>query len=231
MLRAGLRWLRRALIGLVAGVVLYMGMALLLGLLAVNRDWRDAGEDGVEIWLTSNGVHVSLLLPARHPAMDWTALFPPEHTLTGALPAGMEWVEIGWGERTFFLHTPTWADLTVRRALYALSGLGGAVLRVTYRWAPPPIRTARLRLSETEYRRLTIAIRAAVPLTDGRARWIAGAHYGVSDAFYEAAGRYSPIFTCNQWGRDALAEAGVRMPVWAPFGQALFWQVRDAPGR
>lgn len=54
---------------------------------------------------------------------------------------------------------------------------------------------------------------------------IAGAHYGANDAFFEARGHYSLFETCNEWTRRGLAAAGVRVPVWAPFDKALFYQL------
>ncbi len=37
---------------------------------------------------------------------------------------------------------------------------------------------------------------------------------------------YKFWFTCNDWVRKALSEAGVRAPLWAPFDTALFYQLQ-----
>jgi hypothetical protein len=37
---------------------------------------------------------------------------------------------------------------------------------------------------------------------------------------------YTFWFTCNEWVRRGLAEAGVRTAAWAPFDAAIFWQMR-----
>ena len=50
--------------------------------------------------------------------------------------------------------------------------------------------------------------------------------YFDTDAFYEGTGRYTLWLTCNEWIGRALAGAGVRTAVRAPFDAALFWQLR-----
>lgn len=61
---------------------------------------------------------------------------------------------------------------------------------------------------------------------NGQSASVKGHHYNDHDAFYEALGHYSAYTTCNEWTRNALDAAGVRVPVWAPFERALFWQLR-----
>ncbi|MFM7331368.1 MAG: DUF2459 domain-containing protein, partial [Brachymonas sp.] len=39
---------------------------------------------------------------------------------------------MGWGDRNFFLNTPTWDDLTLSTALNATFGLGSAALHINY---------------------------------------------------------------------------------------------------
>ena len=51
-------------------------------------------------------------------------------------------------------------------------------------------------------------------------RRIDAAGYGDNDAFYEAIPRYTFWYTCNEWTRRALAAAGVRTAIWAPFDTA-----------
>ena len=50
--------------------------------------------------------------------------------------------------------------------------------------------------------------------------------YFSTDAFYEASRGYKFWFTCNDWVRKALSDAGVRAPLWAPFDTALFYQLQ-----
>jgi uncharacterized protein (TIGR02117 family) len=217
---------------IIVAPLLYLATALVLGAVPVNRDWRPA-DDGVTVWLTTNGVHAGLAMPARHALMDWTTLFPPVHNAHANDTDDDRYVTIGWGDRTFFLDVPQWRDLRASTALKAITGRDGAAMHVEYGPAPTRDATAiRLTVTPEAYARLVAYVRQSVTLDDtGASVWIPGHHYDTNDAFYEAGGRYSLFVTCNQWTRDALAASGVRVPVWSPFDKALFWQLRDQAGR
>ena len=59
----------------------------------------------------------------------------------------------------------------------------------------------------------------------GRTIPVAGRGYSDDDAFYEAVGGYSFIFTCNEWTGRALRAAGVRTGLWTPLAQSLMWRL------
>lgn len=225
--RSAWRHARRVLGVLVALPLLYALAALFLGLVPVHRDWRPAA-DGIAVWLITNGVHAGIAMPVRNDTIDWSTVFPREDMRDGR----GDYVTVGWGDRRFFLDTPTWGDLSASTAVNALSGLDGTVMHVEYGAAPVTDRTAaRISLTPQAYARLVTYVRSSLPLaTNGVAHVISGHHYANNDAFYEANGRYSLFVTCNQWTRNALSAAGVRVPAWSPFDKALFWQlIRASP--
>lgn len=227
----------RRLLWTIAGLLIlaplvYMGAAVVLGAIPLNRAWQPADE-GVAVWLTTNGVHAGLAMPARHPQMDWTRLFPAVHNAHAGDVDDAEFVTMGWGDRAFYLDVPRWRDLTTSTALKAIAGRDPAAMHVEYGPAPEHDPTARrLTLTPAAYARLVAFVRQSVTVDDtGTAVWIPGHHYDINDAFYEANGRYSLFVTCNQWTRNALAASGVRVPVWSPFDKALFWQLRGEATR
>ncbi len=201
-------------------LVLPLLLAALYGLTAVLLMAWPANTDAmrepatVEAYVLGNGVHTDLVLPIRSAAIDWSQRFRPEQFR--APPPDAEFVAIGWGDREFYLHTPTWADLTARRALGALAGGNRALLHVSYlRRADFGTHAWRLPLSAARHARLVAYVRTALP--DDQAVPIAGAHYGENDAFYEANGSYDLFETCNTWTGRGLREAGVPMGRWTPF--------------
>lgn len=224
------RWLRctaYALLALLSAAMLYLGVACALMFWPANAAPRPAGAaPAVQAYVLSNGVHTDLVFPLRSAAIDWTALFPPAHF--EAVPPDAEFVAIGWGDREFYLHTPTWADLTARRALGALAGGNRALLHVSYlRRAQLREHAWRLPLAPEQYAQLIAYVRATLPA--GRAQPIALARYGTNDAFYEAEGGYHLFETCNTWTGRGLRRAGVTVSRWTPFDFNVVWHLERAP--
>lgn len=218
----------RVLAGLLGLPLLYLATACALMLAVPRGQPGDARTAEVEAYVISNGVHTDIVLPLQAAGIDWRADFPLHHAR--AAPAGAAFIAIGWGDREFYLHTPTWADLTARRALSAVLGRHGALLHLTWltREQLPPRASWRLPLTQAQYRRLAAGLRATLPR--GRAVRIAGAQYGDNDAFYEATGRYHLFETCNAWTGRLLRHAGVPMPAWTPFDFNVTWGLaRAAP--
>ena len=225
------RWLMRTAAALIALPAVYLLLALVLGLIAVNREFHTTSPEagGVTVYLRSNGVHAELVLPAAAP-YDWRQLLPPGEVVDAARlvsPPALGWIAFGWGDREFFIRTRTWHDLRSGTAAAALLGLGPAAMHVEYVARPQDYRVQRIDLNRVQYGRLVDGLRAGFAGdADGRPRRIDDPGYFDTDAFYEGTGRYTAWLTCNEWIRRILAGAGVRTSVWAPFETALFWQLR-----
>jgi uncharacterized protein (TIGR02117 family) len=225
------RWLTLAAAAVLLPPLTYLLLALLLGLLPVNREWKPTPPEagGVTVWLRTNGVHAELVLPAEHP-YDWRAELPPAEVVDAARlarPPALEWIAFGWGDRAFFIQTRTWDDLRTGTAASALLGLGPAAMFVDYIARPQDYRAQRIDLSAAQDERLVAGLRAGFARdAAGRPVRIDDPGYFDSDAFYEGTGRYTAWLTCNEWIRRVLAGAGVRTAAWAPFDKALFWQLR-----
>ena len=104
------RWLCRAGLVLAALLGIYAAF-LLLGFIPINGDYAlPPADDRVRIFIRSNEIHTDVVLPTVHPGLgiDWRELFPPAHFDGDVEPA--PYVAVGWGNRRFFVETPTWAD-------------------------------------------------------------------------------------------------------------------------
>lgn len=215
---------------------LYVGVAGALMLWPVHagqRALRTGATPDVEAYVLSNGAHTDLVFPVRSGGFDWSTVFPP--TDAAALPPGVEFIAIGWGDREFYLHTPTWADFTVSRALGAVAGRNPSLLHVTWLRRDQFLGagekgkgTYALPLTAAQYSSLVAHVRAKLP--EGRTVMLPGSGYGRQDAFYEATGRYGPFETCNAWTGRGLREAGLTMGRWTPFDYNVVRHL-DAVGR
>lgn len=220
-----MRWLRRLFL-LLVGLPFAYGALALLGALPLTVPEPPDGET-VTIYVHSNGAHIDLVLPLRALGLDWSAEFQAAD-FPFSDPALASHAGFGWGDRDFYLNTPTWAELTLGRAARALFASKGALMHVTL-WGRAPQRgpnTRAVTLGEAQYRRLVRDIRASFTRDGaGRPQLIPGFRYGADDAFYEAAGRYSLIETCNEWAAARLRKAGVPVGEWSPFPFGIMWNL------
>lgn len=213
------KWPAWALALLVAPVLLYALASTIGAAIPVNNGWREP-ETGVRIFVENNGIHTGIVVPVSAEGVDWRDLVRPEDIADPRF-AAHPYLAFGWGDREFYLNTPSWSDLDAARALRALIGSGSTVLhveRVAEPAAESGVRTILLR--PDEYHRLAAFIRDSFATGgDGRAPSQHG--YGDWDSFYAARGRYNLFVTCNEWTGRALRRAGVRIGAWTP----LPWNV------
>lgn len=210
--------LRRTLSVLFLTAAVYAAAVWLLPKIKINGH-SEAQE--ITVYLLSNGVHTDIVVPTRSIETDWTNTFPAANTRDGL--AG-DWLALGWGDKGFYLNTPTWSDLSVSTAFAAISGLGGSAIHATYYGGMEGCTNcAKLKLSRAQYRSLIGYIRRSLQWRDGRTLPIpTDKLYGRNDAFYEAVGRYNLFYTCNTWTNGALKAARADAALWTITESGIF---------
>jgi len=228
-----LQWLKKPLIivgKILLGIVIFFGgyflFAFLLGILPVNSRFLPADE-GVKIFVLSNGVHTDIVVPTVTEEIDWRQAIDPAVFPTDVRQA--PYVGIGWGDKGFYLETPTWAELKPSVAFRAAFIPSPTAMHVTYHLKTPQAneKCHPIRISWRQYRQLTSYIQDSFERRDGAPMLISGKGYGLTDNFYEALGSYNMVKTCNMWVACGLQEIGVRTAVWSPFDKAIFYQLRN----
>jgi uncharacterized protein (TIGR02117 family) len=220
-LRLGLRLVA----ALLAVPALYFLAALILGLIPANSGWTEA-KQGVTIFVRTNGVHTWIIVPKVTTQMDWRPLVPGHHVRQRGWEAASH-VALGYGNRTFYLETPTWGDLTMKNAFLAAFGQGRSLMHADHDHHPQRDDWQRpITLSGEEYGRLVQFLRSSFQYdAQGRTMPVLGRGYGGSDMFYEAVGPYTAFYTCNEWTGRALRHAGVETGVWTPLSQSIMWRL------
>lgn len=184
--------------------------------------------DELTIYLLSNGVHLDLVLPVRTEDKDWRGDIPYHNTRSGDTTPG--YVAFGWGDKGFYLETPTWDDLTFRTAFRATFGLSTAAMHTTfYQHMKAGDDCVPVAISREQYRRLVTYISRSLKTgPSGKPIVIpTEARYGNNDAFYEAKGRYHLFHTCNTWANNALKVCGQKACWWTPFDKGILYQYRQ----
>lgn len=216
------RYLFRTFLAIVIFVALYLLCAFTFSRIAVNDDFVQP-EEGVTIYIESNGVHTDIVVPVQHPLADWSEKLPYAHFENAGL--SHKYVAFGWGDKGFYLDTPTWADLKFSTAFEAVFWLGSTAMHVTYkREAPGESELSRkVVITAEHYQKLIAYIDSSFQKSDtGDYLPIDHPGYNKNDCFYEAIGTYSFLKTCNVWTGEGLDAAGVRVGWWTPFDSSVF---------
>lgn len=172
-----------------AGVLAWVAAAFVGGSLPSNAGWRPPAA-GVTIWVEANAIHTGLVMPKVAAGVDWRG-FARAADLADRRYAGYDHVAIGWGEKGFYLGTPTWRELRLRTVLGALVGSDETLLHVEHLAAPRAGEDERpVVLTPAQYRRLAAFIMATA--RPGGRRYHG---YGANDVFYEARG---PMTWCGR---------------------------------
>lgn len=174
-------------------------------------------------FIMTNGVHTDIVVPIKTEYMDWQTKFPSENTLSQR--TDYQYIGIGWGDKGFYLDTPTWAELKPSTALKAAFWLGDAAVHTTYYdTVKVSDSVKRFTMSERQYLQLIDYIENSMD-KDANGNYIlikTDAVYGKNDAFYEAKGSYSFLFTCNTWSNKALKKAEQKAALWTVTDRGIF---------
>ncbi|MEM1122474.1 MAG: TIGR02117 family protein [Bacteroidota bacterium] len=215
------------LLGIIAFLIIYALAGLGLGRMGVAEEPN--APDELAIYILTNGVHTDLVLPIKTDIIDWSESVKFEHTKSQR--TDYNYLAIGWGDKGFYLDTPTWAELKVSTAFKAAFGFSTAAIHTTYyRTMQEGDDCVKIDISKKQYQRLVNYIQKdMIKKSNGDLTFIeTDAVYGDSDAFYDATGSYTFFTTCNSWTNRALKAAGQKASVWTPFDRGIFYQYQKA---
>lgn len=210
-------------LGFILGiVVLYAILGYLLPFIEVSA--KDDGEQKeIPIYIYTNGVHTDIVMPVKNELHDWSAKIPFANTTSKK--SDYNYVGIGWGDKGFYLDTPTWADLKFSTAVKAAFWMSESAMHTSfYHTMTEASDCKKIMISKKQYTELVKFIDTKFDRdTNGNYILIpTKAVYSDNDAFYDAKGSYSFLNTCNTWANDALKAAGQKAAWWTPTDYGIF---------
>lgn len=194
------------LFGVLLGIpLIYLLIAVVLSVIP-NQKNNTSGDE--IIYLVSNGVHTDLVFEK--------ATFLELNDL-GVLSGSNDlFLAIGWGDRGFYLDTPSWSELTLKTAVNAAFLKGETLIHIT-RYKSLKTKWKKVKINEQQMAMLKAYVLAHFKRESNRVSQVKNAHYGKFDEFYEAKGNYSIFKTCNTWVNIALKNANIKTAIWTPF--------------
>ncbi|GGK67988.1 hypothetical protein GCM10011405_14930 [Rufibacter glacialis] len=113
----------------------------------------------IPIFILTNGVHTDLVVPIRNEVADWSSFVQVQDTK--GQDQHVNWVAFGWGDKGFYLETPTWADLKASTAFKAATGLSESAIHATfYKSVEENEACKRIMLSRVQYEKLVQFIKS-----------------------------------------------------------------------
>lgn len=221
MLKKTIRFAKKTLLFLVIFIATYLLAAFTLSNMATKKEIVRSAD--IEIYIVTNGVHTDVVMPVKSPTINWSSVVLFEHTKNA--DTSLPYVAMGWGDKGFYLETPTWADLKFSTAFKASFALNTTAMHTTFcGWPKESANCKKIILSNQQYQRLTKFISSSFIIDEKGAykKIITNANYNSNDAFYEANGRYSLFYTCNTWANNALKSCGQKACWWTPFDSGIF---------
>ena len=212
--------MRRVIIKKIAAI-LSLGVGALAIALAIGyftpRKWGNISRHDceIEIYVAKTGIHADVIVPVRHPIWNWQQYLSLAEIGRDA-KENYNYLSFGWGDRDFYMQTPTLADANPTLAARALFMPTPATMQVRgYREIPQNVEVKCAEISRADYLKLQQFIRASFEVGESGEPMRLGKGYDKSSGFYAATGDYSILRHCNTWLADGLRLADVNTPLWA----------------
>jgi len=200
---------------IVTFIFVYLIISVFGAIIPKNRKFKNA-KNGKTIFIYSNGVHLDI---------GFSRSDIKETKLLKQIGGDSQYIFAGWGDRGFYLDTPTWAELKFSTAIKAMFLPSKTLLHTTYRNRLPSKNLYKIKINDYQFEKLMSYVEN--DFHNDELNVVEGASYkGVTNEFYEAKGNYFFTYTCNQWICEALKEAGVRTALWSPFDKGVIYQLK-----
>ncbi len=204
-----------------------LAVVLLVGLgIVVPRPFRhDELAAKVErlqhVLVLSNPIHTDIAIP-----VDGDLLSRFAFLRTAGLDLdnpNLRYLVFGWGGRSFYIETKTWADLKADPVLKSFT-LDRSVIHAELAGDIPldaPAVTV-IDIDDAGLERLKQFILASFDRSESGPISLPGSNYGPNDAFFEARGYFNALMGCNTWTAAGLRQAGLTTGLWT----SLPWMLR-----
>ncbi|MBK6983961.1 MAG: TIGR02117 family protein [Bacteroidetes bacterium] len=176
-------------------IALWFCCAWLLSKIKTNANTIKSQKD-ITIYVKSNGMHTDIVMPINIDVYDWDSFL--DKTCFLDINETHQYIAIGWGDKGFYLNTPTMADLKAKTLTNALFGLGSTAMHVTYyKNLKCSDLIKQISISKEAYMNLVSHITQSFYLNNKGPKLIPHPNYGHHDNYFEAKGTYSIFKTCN----------------------------------
>ena len=132
-----------------------------------------------------------------------------------------QYFAFGWGDKNFYLNTPTWADLTFNNAFQAVFFNGPTLIHLT-RYTKNQSDWVEIKVNQNQLNKLNEYILTSFYFDSKNQKFLLNNKgYSYNDDFYEATGNFTCFKTCNSWVNSGLKQSEIKSCLWTPFDFGL----------
>ena len=212
-----------SILGILAAYLLLIPLG---SIIPINRNYRPT-TDGVDIYLSTNGMHVDFVVPTQNNLFNWADFIdsqPFDKTLEN-----YPFLGIGWGDWGFYIELDEWDNLTAKLAAKTLlNPYTKTLMHITGHNKLPHEnrRIEKVSLTNQQYLDLCTFMKSGFAYTEDQAiQLLPNLGYAPNDNFYKGSGHYHAFHTCNYWVNKGLKKIGVRTSLWTPIDRGMFYQL------
>jgi uncharacterized protein (TIGR02117 family) len=210
-------------------IVILSSFTLLTITALIPRKWSNYSRHNCnfKVCISNTGLHTNIIVPTQNKVSNWHNYLSLDRVGIDT-ESDYKYLSFGWGDRAFYLSTPTLADLKFSTTFNALFLPTPSVMYVKgYQLLPNTVEVKCIQVNQDDYLQLVKYIEASFQL-DGKGKKMRIANGHTSNAgFYAAVGDYSILNNCNTWTAKGLRKANVNTPLWDGFSSAIMWQLRS----
>ena len=221
-MKKNIKLIQKLILFLLLIIVIYLLAAICLSLISTSPKTEDCPGDHV-VYLASNGIHLDILIEKEK--LDSRILDKLHKDWSS------RYIGFGWGDKGFYLNTPTWADLKFKTVISSMFLKSETAMHITSYFE---LRQdyIKVELCDSQMTKLISFIEESFKVNpDGSFVEIENSGYTQYDYFYNAKGSYNCINTCNEWVNDGLKVADIKTSIWSPFDRGILYQMKKRTNR
>ena len=196
----------------------YFIIAAILSLVSTKTQKLDCVKTEY-IFISSNGAHLDIIVPVK----NLNKIFIDNLQVQDSAV----YISFGWGDKEFYLNTPTWGDLTISTAFKALFLKSESAMHVSFH-KTSYMHWKKIDLCKNQLENLNSFIESTFHKSNKKKFTRIGVSvYSENDYFFEAQGSFSFYRTCNIWVNEAFKKANIETSIWSPFVFGILYHIEE----
>ena len=106
VIKKAIRSILKIILGLAVFLLLYALIIFITSIIPVNKNKSLKTHNNIPVYILSNGVHTDIVLPLNNSIKNWSTSI--SYLDTKAQDSTRNLIAFGWGDKGFYLDTPTW---------------------------------------------------------------------------------------------------------------------------